>query len=48
MKTSLLFKKNAIERAKEFDVAAILPKYEAFYLKVLAQYKDKNLISHTK
>lgn len=42
-----IFKKNAIERAKEFDVAAIRPKYEAFYEKVLAQYKNKNLVTHT-
>jgi N-acetyl-alpha-D-glucosaminyl L-malate synthase BshA len=41
-----LFKKNAIERAKEFDVAAILPMYEAFYLKVLAQYQNKSLLTH--
>jgi N-acetyl-alpha-D-glucosaminyl L-malate synthase BshA len=41
------FKKNAIERAKEFDVAAILPKYEAFYRKVLVQYKNKHVLTHT-
>lgn len=42
-----VFKKNAIERAKEFDVTSIRPKYEAFYQKVLEQYKNKNLLPHT-
>jgi N-acetyl-alpha-D-glucosaminyl L-malate synthase BshA len=42
-----VFKKNAIERAKEFDVTTIRPKYEAFYQKVLEQYKNKNLLPHT-
>lgn len=31
-----VFKHNAIERAKEFDVAVILPRYENYYKKVLA------------
>lgn len=30
-------KKNALERAKEFDLKVILPKYEAYYQKVLGQ-----------
>lgn len=33
------FKKNALERAKEFDVTKILPMYEAFYFKILNQTK---------
>jgi glycosyltransferase involved in cell wall biosynthesis len=40
-----VFKKNAIERAKEFDVAAVVPMYEAFYMKILAQYKNSNLVT---
>lgn len=31
------FKKNALERAKQFDVTAILPLYEAFYFKIVEQ-----------
>ncbi len=38
------FKKNALERAKEFDVTAILPKYEAFYQQVLDQSREKHLL----
>ena len=33
------FKRNALERAKEFDVTRILPMYEAFYYKILNQSK---------
>ncbi|MBC7923124.1 MAG: N-acetyl-alpha-D-glucosaminyl L-malate synthase BshA, partial [Ferruginibacter sp.] len=29
------FKKNALERAKEFDISVILPQYETYYQKVL-------------
>lgn len=29
------FKKNALQRAKEFDISAILPRYEAYYEEVL-------------
>jgi glycosyltransferase involved in cell wall biosynthesis len=39
-----IFKHNAIERAKEFDITAILPRYEAFYEKVLALSRSKDLI----
>jgi N-acetyl-alpha-D-glucosaminyl L-malate synthase BshA len=38
------FKKNALERAREFDVTAILPKYEAFYRQVLDQSREKHLL----
>jgi N-acetyl-alpha-D-glucosaminyl L-malate synthase BshA len=31
-----IFKANALARAREFDLATVLPKYEAFYEKVLA------------
>ncbi len=31
------FKANALARAKEFDVAKILPQYEAFYQKIIAE-----------
>jgi glycosyltransferase involved in cell wall biosynthesis len=31
------FKQQALERAKEFDIEKILPKYEAYYQKVLQQ-----------
>ncbi|MGK7393677.1 MAG: N-acetyl-alpha-D-glucosaminyl L-malate synthase BshA [Candidatus Cyclobacteriaceae bacterium M3_2C_046] len=34
-----VFKKNALDRAKEFDVAKILPLYEEFYKKILQQSK---------
>jgi N-acetyl-alpha-D-glucosaminyl L-malate synthase BshA len=33
------FKKNALERAKEFDISLILPKYVAHYEKVMAEFK---------
>ncbi len=33
------FKKNALERAKEFDIDNILPKYEAYYESVLEKHK---------
>ena len=33
------FKANALARAKEFDVAKILPAYEAFYEKIIAESK---------
>jgi N-acetyl-alpha-D-glucosaminyl L-malate synthase BshA len=39
------FKKNALARAKEFDVTAILPKYEAFYHKIIQQSKNRALVS---
>lgn len=31
------FKRKALERAKDFDITTILPKYEAFYFKILNQ-----------
>lgn len=33
------FKSNALKRAKEFDLSLILPKYEAYYKKVLDNFK---------
>ena len=38
------FKKNALERAKEFDVTAIVPQYEAVYRQVLDQSREKRLL----
>lgn len=35
------FKKNALERAKEFDVAKILPLYESFYLETIKKTQQK-------
>ncbi|MEQ8244312.1 N-acetyl-alpha-D-glucosaminyl L-malate synthase BshA [Fulvivirga sp.] len=34
------FKKNALNRAKEFDVTKIMPLYEAYYKKILAKSKQ--------
>lgn len=34
------FKKNALNRAKEFDVTKIMPLYEAYYKKILSKYKQ--------
>ena len=31
------FKKNALKRAKEFDINVIVPRYEKFYQRVLSQ-----------
>ncbi len=42
-----LFKHNAIERAKVFDITAILPRYESFYEKVLALSISKDLIDQS-
>jgi N-acetyl-alpha-D-glucosaminyl L-malate synthase BshA len=33
------FKKNALERAREFDIVNILPKYVEFYEKILSKFK---------
>jgi len=41
------FKKNALERAKLFDITAILPQYEAFYIKVVEESRA-NLMLHSK
>jgi len=38
------FKKNALERAKEFDVTVIVPQYEAVYRQVLDQTREKGLL----
>ncbi|MDR6942372.1 N-acetyl-alpha-D-glucosaminyl L-malate synthase BshA [Mucilaginibacter pocheonensis] len=35
------FKENALARAKEFDLSAILPLYENYYLEVIDKCKDK-------
>lgn len=37
-----LFKLNALERAKEFDIDRIRPKYEAYYHQVLSQKPNSN------
>ena len=34
------FKKNALAHAKTFDIANILPQYEAYYNKVISYYND--------
>lgn len=36
------FKKNALERAKTFDISTILPLYENYYIKVLEDLKKKS------
>ena len=38
------FKDNALARAKEFDLANILPMYESYYAEVLEQAKASNLL----
>ena len=38
------FKKNALERAKDFDISVILPRYESFYQKILEESKSKALL----
>jgi N-acetyl-alpha-D-glucosaminyl L-malate synthase BshA len=38
------FKDNALARAKEFDLANILPQYENYYAEVLEQVKASNLL----
>lgn len=35
------FRKNALEQAQRFDISHILPKYEAYYTKVLNQFKPE-------
>jgi glycosyltransferase involved in cell wall biosynthesis len=35
------FRRNALARAKEFDIEHILPKYEAYYEKVLARFRAR-------
>ncbi len=40
----LIFKQNALNRAREFDVATILPKYEAFYRKIVSYSHEQQLI----
>ncbi|MEQ8359961.1 MAG: N-acetyl-alpha-D-glucosaminyl L-malate synthase BshA [Cytophagales bacterium] len=37
------FKRNALNRAKEFDIHSILPLYENFYNEVLAKSKKQNI-----
>jgi len=37
------FKDNALARAKEFDLANILPQYESYYTEVIEQCKDREL-----
>ena len=38
--------KKALARAKEFDISVILPRYEAFYEKVVAESKLKELVQN--
>jgi glycosyltransferase involved in cell wall biosynthesis len=35
------FKKNALERAKEFDITRILPYYESYYTKVIERSRER-------
>jgi glycosyltransferase involved in cell wall biosynthesis len=35
------FKENALARAKEFDLAKILPLYENYYIEVIERCKEK-------
>lgn len=35
----MTFRKNALEQARRFDISLILPKYEAYYQKVLKEFK---------
>ena len=39
------FKDNALARAKEFDLANILPEYENYYIEVIEKVREKALIS---
>lgn len=39
------FKANALEHAKTFDITNILPKYEAYYDKIVMQVKEKFAVS---
>jgi glycosyltransferase involved in cell wall biosynthesis len=43
-----IFKANALERAREFDVTAIMPMYEAVYQKVLDQSVAKPELSRSR
>jgi len=36
-----LFKNNALERAKQFDLANILPVYENYYVEVIERCKER-------
>ena len=38
------FKENALSRAKEFDLAKVLPEYENYYVEVIEQCRESNLI----
>ncbi|MBC7919471.1 MAG: glycosyltransferase, partial [Ferruginibacter sp.] len=38
------FKKNALERAKEFDISVILPQYETYYQKVLEKSQSRRVV----
>ena len=38
-----VFKKNALERAKEFDIGKILPFYEQYYIDIINQVNQENL-----
>ncbi len=40
-----VFKANALARAQEFDVTAILPKYEIYYQKIIEKSKSSQLLS---
>ena len=38
------FKENALARAKEFELSKILPQYENYYVEVIEQCKQAELI----
>ncbi len=39
------FKENALKHAQTFDITNILPKYEAYYEKIVTQVKEKMVVS---
>lgn len=39
-----VFKANALERAKEFDISRILPQYESYYSKILEKTTAKSVV----
>jgi len=40
-----LFKEQALARAKEFDISAILPRYESYYQRIIEESKEPRLFS---
>lgn len=43
-----VFKKQAKERAAEFDISTILPKYESYYQRIVEESKSANLLTISK